>query len=147
MIQKAIERLEYLTEIAPGKIEKLDEGQFSYKPSPEKWSRKEILGHLIDSAANNHQRFVRVQFEHSPTIWYDQNKWVETSRYSKLEKEKLISFWTAYNKYLASIIRFIPAHNLGKTCIMKDGSNVTLEFLIVDYVSHLEHHLKQIIDY
>lgn len=147
MIQKAIARLEYLINIIPGEFGKIEDHDFSYKPSPEKWSKKEILGHLIDSATNNHQRFVRVQFEESPAIWYNQNKWVETNGYNDWEKEQLISSWLHYNKLLAIIMKHIPESNLNKTCTMRDGNQASLEFLVIDYVDHLEHHLKQIADY
>lgn len=147
MVQKAIERLVYLANIIPDKIRLISDEEFSYKLSVVKWSKKEILGHLIDSAANNHQKFIRVQFEDSPSIWYDQNKWVETNNYAGFASAELISFWAAYNTHIAAIIKRIPLQNMNKTCTMRDGNKVTLEFLIIDYVSHLEHHLRQITDY
>ena len=145
MIQKSIERLEELITIIPAKLNKIDDLNFSLKTSPEKWSKKEILGHLIDSATNNHQRFLRGQFENSPTIWYDQNNWIEKSNYQNLDKKHLIDFWTNYNKHLIYIIKNIEIEKLQNKCKMKDGSELTIEFLICDYVEHLEHHLGQII--
>jgi hypothetical protein len=147
MIQKAIQRLEFLLSIIPDHLENIDSTNFSHKPSPENWSKKEILGHLIDSAANNHHRFVRVQAEDSPTIWYDQNKWVQGGHYSEMDKSQLISFWRSYNMHLAVLMKLIPANTLNRTCMMKNGDKVTLEFLMIDYVEHLEHHLMQITDY
>ena len=147
MIDQTINRLHYLCGIIPALLCELDVEKFSFKPTPEKWSKKEILGHLIDSAANNHQRFVRVQFESNPIIAYDQNKWNEFGYYQKMEKNQLISFWTLYNKQLLELIRLIPDKNLSRTCQMKDGTLLNIEFLINDYVVHLEHHLKQIVEY
>lgn len=147
MKSQTIKRLEYLCNIIPSLLNGIDDNSFSTKPSPEKWSKKEILGHLIDSATNNHQRFIRGQFEDSPTIWYEQNKWNEHSHYQQMDKQMIIELWTIYNKYLATIIKFIPEENLLRTCTMKDGSKLTLEFLIDDYVQHLEHHLKQVVEY
>lgn len=144
MIQKAIKRLEELIESVPVRLNEIDEESFNYKPSPVKWSKKEILGHLIDSAANNHQRFIRAQFENIPVIWYDQNEWVEKSNYENIERRLLIEFWCLYNKYLIHIIKSIRTENLTKLCKMKDGAELTIEFLIFDYVEHLEHHLKQL---
>ncbi|WP_177764931.1 GNAT family N-acetyltransferase [Flavobacterium sp. I3-2] len=145
MIHKVIDRLEELIEIIPPKLTEINELNFSFKSSPEKWSKKEILGHLIDSATNNHQRFLRAQFENSPTIWYDQNNWVEKSNYQNIDKQHLIDFWTNYNKHLVHIIKSINVENLKNKCKTKDRSDLTIEFLICDYIEHLEHHLEQII--
>ncbi len=146
MIQTAVKRLEELIEIVPKKLNEIDELNFNHKQSPEKWSKKEILGHLVDSATNNHQRFIRMQFEASPTIWYDQNNWVEKSDYANIDRKHLTEFWTIYNRQLVYIIKNIKDESLKNTCIMKDGTALTLEFLVCDYVEHLEHHLRQILN-
>jgi len=146
MIDDAIKRLSQITEEFPELLKGISEMKFSLKPAPNKWSKKEILGHLIDSATNNHQRFIRVQFEHRPHISYDQNSWVEHSHYNQLTAKQLIRFWTVYNKHLIEIIKRIPEENLQRQCKMKDGKLVTLEFLINDYVVHMEHHLRVIFD-
>jgi hypothetical protein len=144
MIEQSIERLDQILKTVPGLLTEIPETEFSYKPELTKWSKKEILGHLIDSATNNHQRFVRGQFEEGPAIKYDQNKWNEFSFHQLIESRQLISFWTTYNKQLLEIINRIPKNNLARQ--VKIGDNfLTLEFLIVDYVQHLEHHLNQII--
>jgi hypothetical protein len=146
MIEKALNRLEYIINITPKMLTEISEENMSTKPSPTKWSKKEIIGHLIDSATNNHQRFVRGQFENIPEISYDQNNWNEYSFYNQIESKQIISFWTIYNKQIIEIIKRIPKGNLEKQ--IKIGNNIlTLEFLIIDYVEHLEHHLKQIIEY
>ncbi|MEY4893868.1 MAG: hypothetical protein RL751_678 [Bacteroidota bacterium] len=146
MIEKALNRLEYIINLTPKMLTEISEENMSTKPSPTKWSKKEIIGHLIDSATNNHQRFVRGQFENIPEISYDQNNWNEFSFYNQIDSKQIISFWTIYNKQIIEIIKRIPKENLEKQ--IKIGNNIlTLEFLIIDYVEHLEHHLKQIIEY
>lgn len=146
MIEKALNRLEYIITLTPKMLTEISEENMSTKPSPKKWSKKEIIGHLIDSATNNHQRFVRGQFENIPEISYEQNNWNEFSFYNQIESKQIISFWTIYNKQIIEIIKRIPKENLEKQ--IKIGNNIlTLEFLIIDYVEHLEHHLKQIIEY
>ena len=146
MIEKALNRLEYIINLTPKMLTEISEENMSTKPSPTKWSKKEIIGHLIDSATNNHQRFVRGQFENIPEISYDQNNWNEFSFYNQIDSKQIISFWTIYNKQIIEIIKRIPKGNLEKQ--IKIGNNIlTLEFLIIDYVEHLEHHLKQIIEY
>lgn len=147
MTSESIKRLRYLCDTIPESLRSISEAAYKAKPVPNKWSKKEILGHLIDSATNNHQRFVRVQFEESPPIWYDQEQWVIYSAHQQTDTEQLITFWESYNRHLAFLLEQLPEERLGRLCRMKDGRTVTLAFLITDYVSHLEHHLKQLIDY
>src|SRR4051794_21615537 len=108
MIKHSINRLSHLCEIVPPLLTEIGEPAFSMKPAPGKWSKKEIIGHLIDSATNNHQRFVRAQFEAMPQIYYDQNKWNEYSYYDQMDGIQVIAFWAAYNKYLVELIKLIP---------------------------------------
>lgn len=102
----------------------------SASPAPDKWSRKQILGHLIDSATNNHQRFVRVEPD---GFRYDQNAWVETQQYARASWPSLIALWREYNLHLAHVID-----------VMSDDTRTKLDALIADYLQHLEHHLGQI---
>ena len=148
MIKASIDRLLYLTEFIPELFSKIPEDEFSRKPHPDKWSKKEILGHLIDSASNNHQRFVRIQFEEIPVIGYDQNLWNTHSRYNEMDKDHLVNFWKLYNRHLAEIVKRIPEENLNRVSkVSNDRQPVTLKFLFNDYISHMEHHLRQIADF
>ena len=146
-MKESIARLEYLCTLIPPIMEREDEEQFSVKSSPGKWSKKEILGHLIDSATHNHHRFVRCRFEDAPNIFYDQDRWVTYSRYQSIPLKHLVHFWTAYNKHLVDLLKLLSPEDLQRVCIMKDGSSVTLDFLVDDYVLHLEHHLRQLVRY
>ncbi|MDA3616003.1 DinB family protein [Polluticaenibacter yanchengensis] len=146
MIEKVINRLNDIIDKVPDILTEIGEDKMSVKPSPNKWSKKEIIGHLIDSATNNHQRFIRGQFETIPEIRYDQNKWIEYSFYQQIDSNQIILFWTIYNKQLIEIIKRIPTEHLQRQ--IKVGENLlTIEFLIADYVEHLEHHLKQVFNY
>jgi hypothetical protein len=122
----------------------MDDAEFSAKPSVNKWSKKEIIGHLIDSAANNHHRFIRAQFENLPVIRYNQDKWNESGHYQKMNRELLIKMWAAYNEFLCHLIPLIPLQKLQSQVTTGDNKNCTVEFLINDYVVHLEHHLRQV---
>ncbi len=141
------DRIYFLCDLLPGKLQLLSTEKFSFKPNLNKWSKKEILGHLLDSAANNHLRFVRGQLEDTPTIFYQQDDWVSIQAYQSENVEILITLWESYNRHLAHVISQIASENLKKQCRGKDGTLVTLSFLIEDYVQHLEHHLKQITEY
>lgn len=147
MINNTINRLNLLLDKIPTLLLEISEQDFSFKLTPTTWSKKEILGHLIDSATNNHQRFIRVQYENSPTIVYDQIKWNALNHYQQLESTRIIHFWVIYNQHLLEVIKRIPESNLLKACNVGSENAVTLQFLIDDYVLHLEHHLKQVIYY
>ncbi|HXI00364.1 MAG TPA: DinB family protein [Sphingobacteriaceae bacterium] len=122
------DRILFLCNSIPAKLRPLSEDEFSYRPAPDKWSKKEILGHLIDSATNNHQRFIRGQYENSPVIFYDQTQWVQLQQFNTENKDTLITFWELYNRHLAHIISVTPIGNLSKTCTGKDGISYTLAF-------------------
>jgi len=113
---------------------------------PEGWTRKQILGHLIDSAANNHHRFVRAQFEPGMSIpSYAQKEWVAANQYSVRPWNELIELWTIYNRHLLFLMEHVPKNVLANTCKVGQDEPATLEFLMVDYVRHLKHHLDQIL--
>lgn len=113
--------------------------------SPGKWSRKEILGHLIDSASNNHQRFVRAQLDDKLDFpEYVQTDWVEVQDYADESWALLVDLWSAYNLHLAHVVANIPPEKLDATCRVGSGDPVRLEDLIAEYVEHMEHHLDQI---
>lgn len=132
-------------ENACAQFAQIPEEEWSHKSAPEKWSKKEILGHLIDSAANNHQRFVRLQFEDTPTIIYDQNQWSAAQYCAAAPTENLIGLFKFYNIHLAHILTHLPEEHYKKECDVKNEQPVTLQWLAEDYVRHMQHHLNKII--
>jgi len=110
-----------------------------------KWVRKEILGHLIDSAVNNHQRLVRAQFS-DPFVWpgYDQLAWVQLQRYRERPWLELVELWVGLNRHLAAIIETLPADKLQTSCSIGGREPASLEWWTRDYVRHLRHHLEQL---
>jgi hypothetical protein len=147
MITETASRLQYLCDNIPALISAIAEADFTHKPTHDKWSKKEILGHLIDSATNNHQRFLRIRFENTPVITYHTNNWNAYSNYNLINSAHLILFWTTYNHHLIEILKKIEPQDLTKQCIADGKNAVSLEYLVKDYVVHMEHHLKQITDY
>lgn len=125
------------------KLNILSSSDWNYRRAPGKWTRKEILGHLIDSAANNHQRFVRLQFENNPTIRYNQNEWVAAEDFINAEVDNLIILWASYNKHLAHIISKIPEEKYNNLCDLGKEEPVTLKWIASDYLRHMKHHLDQ----
>jgi hypothetical protein len=110
------------------------------------WSPKQELGHLIDSAANNHIRFVRAALEgefHGPG--YAQDEWVKLHGYQGMPWEAIIGLWLHYNTLLARLVARIPPARLQTQCFIGSGTPVTLAFLIEDYVVHMQHHLDHLL--
>lgn len=123
----------------------LDEAAASQKPHSEKWSRKEILGHLIDSASNNHQRFVRAQYEkNAHFLSYEQQEWVRSQRYGSRSWTELLEFWKSYNLHLAHIIENMPIDCLEVSGTLGSYGQVTIGYIVVDYLGHMQHHIRQI---
>jgi hypothetical protein len=128
-----------------GRLENLDEAKASQKFRPDKWSRKEILGHLIDSASNNHQRFVRAQYlKDANFISYEQKEWVNIQRYGSRSWKDLLGFWRSYNLHLAHIIEHMPIECLKVSAVLGSYGQVTIGYLVVDYLGHMQHHIRQI---
>ena len=146
-IKNAAERITWLVKVITPLLEKIPENEFSHKPTPRKWSKKQIIGHLIDSAANNHHRFIRSRIEDVPTIFYNQDEWNNLSHYNEMKPENVIKLWAYYNTFIAHLVSNIPENELVKKCRSGSEKEYTLEFLISDYVDHMEHHLKQVVQY
>jgi hypothetical protein len=117
------------------------------KPNPGAWSKKEELGHLIDSAANNHVRFVRAVLEPEfKGLGYEQDGWVSLHGYHQMPWPEIIDFWQRYNHFLVGLVERIPEDRLPARCVVGDSSPVTLQFLIEDYRLHMQHHLDHILE-
>lgn len=122
-----------------------DEAAAQNDGRPGSWSRKEELGHLIDSATNNHIRFMLASTDgefRGPG--YVQDKWVEAHGYRDLEWSALVDLWYQYNALLAHLVQRIPEEHMSNRCVI-GSSVVTLRFVIADYVRHMKHHLDHVL--
>jgi hypothetical protein len=142
----AIARLEELLKTVPQRLADIPDDAVALKPAPNRWSKKEILGHLIDSAANNHQRFVRAQS--TPRLefpGYEQEFWVATQSYATESWPDLVNLWLLLNRHLVHVLKAMPPEMLSHECIIGGRPSVTLEALAVDYLRHLDQHLAQLL--
>jgi DinB superfamily len=138
-------KLRSVVEATEPRLRQVNEVESMHSVSPGGWSRKQILGHLIDSASNNHQRFVRAMLQPSLDFpGYDQPGNVRVQAVQEADWLLLVSLWAAYNGYLAHLIAHFPASKLNTPCLIGAGEPVTLDFLASDYLTHLQHHLDQI---
>jgi hypothetical protein len=109
------------------------------------WSRRQVMGHLIDSASNNHQRFVRASLTDSLEFpAYDQNGWARVQAAEEADWSLVVALWASYNRYLAHVIAHLPPAKLEVPCRIGENEPVTLQFLAEDYLAHMVHHLQQI---
>jgi hypothetical protein len=134
----------------------VSEAEAAWRPAPGKWSTKEIIGHLIDSAANNHVRFVRAQLTNDLVApGYPQDDFVRVQQYQHAPWPELVTLWRDYNLHIARLIEAMPdevrlrerrEHNLDQIAWqpVPREKPVTLDYFMADYVAHLHHHLRQI---
>ena len=145
-------------ETASTRLLAVSEEQSAVPRAEGKWSRKQIIGHLIDSAANNHSRFVRAQFTDDLIFpGYEQNNWVDSQRYQERDWNELVQLWKLYNRHILHVMKVMPdeprvklrfKHNLNVLASdqISPDEPVTLDWFMRDYVDHMKKHLGQILD-
>ena len=150
--------LREIVQAASEELLMLDAEVVSRRPAPGKWSAKEIIGHLIDSAANNHRRFVTAQLKNDLVFdGYQQDEWVRLQGYQTRDWNALVLLWKQYNLHLAEVIEQVPAeiafretraHNFHQIAwqVVPEGEATTLAYFVEDYVGHLQHHISQILN-
>jgi len=141
---------------AAAELRAIPEAVASVRPAPGKWSIKEIIGHLIDSASHNHQRFVRARWQDDLVFQgYQQDEWVAAQQYQSVPWDELVTLWQTYNRHVARVMAQVPAaiarrehrrHNLDQIAWQSVPADrpATLEYFMRDYVAHLKHHLRQV---
>jgi len=151
-----IDRFVHTVDESASRMLALSDAAASLPRAPGKWSRKEIVGHLIDSAVNNQARFVRAQLQDDLVFpGYDQEAWVRVQRYGNESWPALVEAWRHANSRVAAIMRAASdedlerpraRHNLDEIAFVAPASprDATLGYFMRDYVAHLEHHLRQI---
>lgn len=148
LVKKASDEIMALVATAIVDFKNIDDQDWSEKPNPKKWSRKELLGHLIDSASNNLRRFIVAQYEQGTKIVYDQDAWVDSQHYQDTPIDEIKTLWKLLNNQIARVIEHIPQSKLDYTCDTGKGKVEvhSLVYFIEDYILHLNYHLKQIKD-
>jgi hypothetical protein len=142
-IKTGLELEEVLRNYVP-QLNQLTEDKSSSKPLPTKWSKKEILGHLIDSAQNNLRRFIVAQYEENPKITYRQDFWVKSVNYQEWKLNDLVPLWYLTNMQIVRVLKAITDEAAARTC--ETESSRTIAWLAEDYLKHLKHHIHQVLD-
>ncbi len=145
---ETINKFEQLIESALEYLSQSSEDEMSRKVSVEKWSKKEILGHLIDSGINNLQRFTEIQFEEKPykIRTYKQNELVKANNYQNTKTKEIVEFWLSINNRIQRVMNLQTKNTLNYKVELEKNNISDLRFLMKDYVNHLEHHLNQIME-
>jgi hypothetical protein len=146
-MQQVVEQLETIANEYSAKFLNLSEEALSFKPAADKWSKKEIIGHLIDSAQNNIRRFITAQYQTNPHVVYEQDIWVSTQHYRDYNTAALINLWQLLNQHIIVVLKNMPVEKYQLQCNAGKENEAlhTLEFLAIDYITHHLHHLKQIV--
>jgi DinB family protein len=129
----------------PARLKEIPSSKAEHKPAAPRWSPKEELGHLLDSAANNHQRIVRAQLEDKPAMpGYDGDRWVELHGYQDRDWDDLIELWKELNQQLLAAAQAVPSAAWSRTYTIADSEPLTIKFVFEDYLEHMIQHLQQI---
>lgn len=146
MLEDVISGLEAYLRDVPRQMRQFSHDEISRPRSEGKWSRLQILGHLCDSAVNNLSCFIQAQSRPEPLVVtsYNQETWVEAQQYISAPVENVVNLWVSLNQSVIRVVSHMPAAGLARSCQLPDGGTVTLEWLIRDYLRHMEHHLGQI---
>ena len=155
-MEQWLENFKQTIDTAVPRLREISESQSEVPRAEDHWSSKQIIGHLIDSAANNHARFVLGQLKDDLVFaGYDQNGWVRTNHYQEADWDQLVDLWRAYNLHLHHVMAHASKEKMTTPCTLHtlqeiafntvpQSEAVTLEYLMKDYVDHLQHHLNQI---
>ncbi|HYF14138.1 MAG TPA: DinB family protein [Phycisphaerales bacterium] len=144
------DHLRSVVETVTPRLRALSRSDVTRNPYPPRWSKIQVLGHLIDSACNNQMKFVlAMERPHTKVVGYAQNRWVDAQRYQDADWAHLVELWRLSNLHLAHVIENAPAealaHTLTITGAQGDAGPFTLAFVMADYVEHMKHHLLQIL--
>jgi hypothetical protein len=144
-MQNTISKFEKLVDESAINFSTIDSVTFETKNS-DKWSKKEILGHLIDSAIHNLVRFTEINYVEKPYHHrpYSQIDLVNLNQYQTMDTNELIQLWLSLNKQIIRVFKNIDKKALDFQIILSDQSVIDLRFLMTDYVEHLEYHINQI---
>ena len=147
-VTEAMRRLQSHIDSLPGRLQRFNSDEFLYRPGTGKWSKQEIIGHLVDSAINNLKRFTEIQFLPQPyiIISFNQNELVPVNNYQHIPISHIVQLWQCLNRQVIYVAENIPAEKLQFEVHpqYENHETKTLGWVIADYVDHMEHHFEQI---
>ncbi|MEK3687783.1 DinB family protein [Paenibacillus sp. FSL R10-2736] len=147
MLTPTIAELQQLLAAVPAAYNRFTPEEAAAPRPGGKWSCLQLLGHLCDSAINNLTRFIKVQYEPQPLqlAYYDQNEWMSAQQYASAPHDEILTLWISLNQSVLRAVSRMSAEQLALLFLRNDGTTVTLQWLVEDYVDHMKHHLRQMI--
>ncbi|MEY8755855.1 DinB family protein [Peribacillus frigoritolerans] len=142
-MKNVIDGINHWIGFIPEELNRMTEKELNHRPMPHKWSKKEILGHLCDSALNNMNRFIKIQYEEHPYVIqsYNQDQWVLIQNYQERPLDEIVNLFCTLNKQIIHIITNTPNDRLSNLCDIGNNELKSMEWLIKDYLEHMEHHI------
>ncbi|MED4036356.1 DinB family protein [Niallia taxi] len=142
-MEKVINGINHWIQALPKEFTTMSVTEISNRSAPNKWSKKEILGHLCDSAINNLGRFLQGQYEEQPYVIqpYNQVQWVILQNYQERPLQDIVTLFQTLNNQIVHVLQNIPSEKLSYICDIGNNEEKTLEWLIQDYLEHMEHHI------
>ncbi|MCP1095181.1 DinB family protein [Bacillaceae bacterium OS4b] len=143
-MKNVIDGINHWIGFIPEEFNWMTEKELNHRPMPHKWSKKEILGHLCDSALNNMNRFIKIQYEEHPYVIqsYNQEQWVLVQNYQERPLDEIVNLFCTLNKQIIHIITNTPNDRLSNLCDIGNNQLKSMEWLIKDYLDHMEHHIN-----
>ena len=143
-MENVIDGLNHWIRFIPEEFNLMTEIEITNRPFPHKWSKKEILGHLCDSAINNIDRFIKIQYEEKPYVIqsYNQDQWVLVQNYQDRPLDEILTLFCTLNSQIVNIIMNISNEKLSNLCDIGNNQQKTLDWLIQDYLEHMKHHIN-----
>ncbi|MGN7395019.1 DinB family protein [Peribacillus frigoritolerans] len=143
-MQNVIDGINHWIGFISEEFNRMTEKELNHRPMPHKWSKKEILGHLCDSALNNMNRFIKIQYEVQPYVIqpYNQDQWVLVQNYQERPLDEIVNLFCTLNKQIIHIITNTPNDRLSNLCDIGNNQLKSMEWLIKDYLEHMEHHIN-----
>ncbi|MED4692534.1 DinB family protein [Peribacillus frigoritolerans] len=143
-MKNVIDGINHSIGFIPEEFNRMTEKELNHRPMPHKWSKKEILGHLCDSALNNMNRFIKIQYEVQPYVIqsYNQDQWVLVQNYQERPLDEIVNLFCTLNKQIIHIITNTPNDRLSNLCDIGNNQLKSMEWLIKDYLEHMEHHIN-----
>ncbi len=146
-MENIIARLQQLVIVVPTRLQQFSVEEMTDRPAPGKWSKREILGHLCDSALHNWQRYSYIQMQGDGPFHiqrYPQDELVKCNNYQHLPTGQIAALWASLNTQIVAVLKNMPTEKLSSPIVLPNGTSASLSFLVQDYLEHLEHHLRQI---
>ena len=112
-----------------------------HRYAPEKWSVKEVVGHVADAERIFAYRALRIaRADETPLPGFEENPYVANASFGDRTLESLVDEWADVRRATLSLLRGLPAEAWTRRGTAS-GFGVSVRGLAGIVAGHLEHHL------